>query len=359
MDLEIKEIENKERWDGFITSCTQHSFLHSWAWGELNHGLGDKVWRLGIYKNEELIAAAMVVKVHARRGNFLFVPHGPVFAQSEHGNFKSQITSNKQISNYKFQILKTVTDYFIQLGKSENTSFIRVSPLLKDTEENREIFEELGYRSAPIYMHAETTWTIDLSKSEDGLMAEMRKNTRNLVRRAKKEGVEVKSGTSDDLIKDFLKLYNETAHKHGFTPFSEKFIRAQINHFGEEGIGIYIGYYNDTPVASAIIVFYGHSAYYHHGANTTNEKYKKIPASHLVQWSAITDAKNKGKQYYNFWGIAKDEENKSHPWYGLTLFKKGFGGFRTDYLHARDYKLNYKYWLSWAVDKYRIWKRGM
>jgi lipid II:glycine glycyltransferase (peptidoglycan interpeptide bridge formation enzyme) len=35
------------------------------------------------------------------------------------------------------------------------------------------------------------------------------------------------------------------------------------------------------------------------------------------------------------------EENANHPWKGLSLFKKGFGGHEKDYLRTKDYPLNF------------------
>jgi lipid II:glycine glycyltransferase (peptidoglycan interpeptide bridge formation enzyme) len=188
----------------------------------------------------------------------------------------------------------------------------------------------------------------------------MRKNTRNLIRRAEKEDVEIISGDSCNLIDVFMKMYRETAKKHSFVPFSEKYIRGEINSFTADKHGyakIYLAKYKEVYIAGAAIVFWGHSAYYHHGASAA--LYGKIPSSYLLQWQAIKDAKKAGKKFYNFWGIAKNENDKNNPWYGLTFFKKGFGGERTDYLRAQDLPLNKKYFVNFAIEKYRLWKRGV
>jgi len=146
---EIKNITDKSTWDAFVTSQKSHTFLHSWAWGELNEKMGDKIWRLGLYDSEKLIAVALLIKVHAKRGNFLFVPHGPIIAAGRVGDS-----------------LAPLIDEFKKIGKTEGVNFIRISPLLKKTEQNQKIFKELGFRNSPIHMHAEVTWTLDLAKEE-------------------------------------------------------------------------------------------------------------------------------------------------------------------------------------------------
>lgn len=337
---EIREMDSKDIWDKFITKQKDHTFLQSWAWGDVNKSLGEKIWRLGLYKKDKIIAATSVIKVHAKKGNFIFIPHGPVIKTGELKN--------------RDKILSAFTDEFLKLAKKEEVNFVRISPLLERNSANRNLFKALGYSKAPIYMHAENSWKMNLENSEDEIMADMRKNTRNLIRRAKKDGVEIISGDSDYMIEEFLKLYKTTAKKHGFVPFSDRYIKEEVASFGGNA-KIYIAKWNDTVLSSALIVFYGNSAFYHHGANSI--EHVKVPTAYLLQWQAILDAKNSGKQFYNFWGIAEDENDKKHPWYGLTFFKKGFGGFREDYIHTQDYPLNIKYWISYILEKIILLKR--
>jgi len=46
--MEIKEINNKEDWEGFLLRCDEKTFLNSWNWGEFQKREGEKIWRLGI-----------------------------------------------------------------------------------------------------------------------------------------------------------------------------------------------------------------------------------------------------------------------------------------------------------------------
>jgi len=372
--LQCQEIKDKKTWDDFVTSQPNHTFLHSWAWGEFNEAMGDKIWRLGVYKKIGsksghaqilpkskiwpqnlassifdagylMVGSSLIIKIHARRGNFLFIPHGPLGDR---------------------EALLVLINKAKELAKREKTNFIRVSPLLEDTAENRKVFRELsfsarggpasGWRPAPIHMHAETTWTLDLTPNEDELLMGMRKTTRNLIRRAMKDGVEVKSGTREDDIEIFNNLYKETVKKHNFTPFSLEYLRSQIQTFAKsDAVTVFTAYYQNEPLASAIIVFYGNSAFYHHGASIQS----KIPAAYLLQWEAIREAKRRGHRLYNFWGIIKDDAPTRHPWQGITLFKKGFGGFQTDYLRAQDLPLSWKYWPSYIFETIRRRRRGL
>jgi lipid II:glycine glycyltransferase (peptidoglycan interpeptide bridge formation enzyme) len=338
----ISEITDKQIWDNFVTSRPNHTFLHSWAWGEFNAamaapgeprpaGRGDTIWRLGAWGGS-LVAVALVIKVHARRGTFLFVPHGPLGDKA---------------------VLPLLVDEIRELAKQEKVSFIRISPLLEDNAANKKLFSELGFRPAPIHMHAETTWTLDLTPSEDELLGNMRKTTRNLIRRAQKEGVEVRMARGEQDVELFNTLYQETVKKHHFTPFLLTYLKKQVIMMIDTQV--FTAYYRGQPLASAIIVFYGNSAFYHHGASVPS----KIPAAYLLQWEAIREAKRRGHKFYNFWGIIKEDAPKSHPWQGITLFKKGFGGFQSDYLHAQDLPLSWKYWPNWIIETFRKKRRNL
>lgn len=343
--MRVQSVINKEEWNSFTSSVTPHTFLNAWEWGVVQEREEGEVIRLGVYDNQTLVGVALVVVVRARRGTFLFIPHGPL------------ASSDRALGD----VLGALVPRLQEEARRVGASFIRVSPLCGRTQENKEAFVRLGFRAAPIYMHAENTWMLPLEGTQEELLAGMRKTTRNLIRRAEKDGVVVTREADEKAFDALSALYQQTASKHGFTPFSMRFVRSEYEAFARAGEGIdarlYTAWYNDIPLSSALVIYFGDSAYYHHGANAL--EYSKIPSSYALQWEAIKDAKAAGKKYYNFWGIAEDEDNPNHPWAGLTLFKKGFGGFRTDYLHAQDMPLSKRYLLSWIVDAIRMRRRGV
>jgi len=330
--MEVKEIFEKNVWEDFLKKCEEKTFLHSWNWGEFNMMMGDRVWRFGVYDNE-LIGVALVIKVKARRGNFLFIPHGPV------------------VSRAKALVLKTLMNKLKALAVVEKVSHIRIAPI---TESGLVVFKKFGFRNAPMFVHPELTWELDIGLNEDELLMGMRKTTRYLIKKAVKENVEI---VETNNVEEFDKLYQQTKTRQHFTPFSLNYLKNEFKAFSDDDqILVLLGKYNNEVVASGIFVFWQGIGFYHHGASSL--KYPKIPVSYLLLWETIKKAKQKGCEKFNFWGVVPDDA-KNHPWYGLSLFKKGFGGQTKEYIKTQDFVVNRKYWLSFIVEKLRKIKRGL
>lgn len=339
MAINIHEIIDRNEWEQFVVNYPQKSFLESWGWGEFNRLMGDKIFRLGIFRDQVLKGVALIVKVTAKRGNFLFCPHGPLLDWQDESSFEKLI------------------NYLKILGKDEQVSFIRISPFIINNLVNRELFKKYGFRAAPIHMHSELSWMLDITPNEEILFKNFRKTHRNLIRKAEKEGITVVQNNTVEGIKKYFEIQKDAVKKHGFVPFSEKYlINEFIGFIKDNQIVVWQANYHQEVISAALIVYYGGVGFYHHGASLL--KYKHLPASYLLQWRAIKEAKARGCKLYNFWGIVNSTDEK-HPWWGLSLFKKGFNGFEEDYLHAQDLILNWKYYITWMIETIRKKKRGL
>jgi lipid II:glycine glycyltransferase (peptidoglycan interpeptide bridge formation enzyme) len=345
MALEIREIENKQIWENFLQQEKEKTFLQSWNWGEFQKIMGNKIWRFGISgKEKELVAVSLVVKVEAKRGNFLFLPHGPII--------------KSQISNLKSQIFEIFLKKLKEIAKKEGCDFIRIAPVWKRVKENIEIFKNLGFKEAPLHVHPELTWELDITLPEEKLLMQMRKTTRYLIRQGlKNPDLKIESSQRMEDVEIFNQLYQQTVERHGFTPFSLDFLKNEVLAFlPDNQVSILLGKYKNEIVCGGIFIFWQKIAFYHHGASSL--KYPKLPASYLLMWEAIKEAKKRKCEKFNFWGIAP-KEKKNHPWKGLSLFKKGFGGSEKEYVKTQDFPLTSKYWLCYLVEKLRKIKRGL
>lgn len=346
----ILPITNREVWDNFLSTVQPNTFLHSWQWGEFQEGSGERVWRLGVYDTKplnnktteqpELIGVALVIKVRAKRGSFLFCPHGPI-----------------SIKALKHESMKALVDYLKELARKEKCGFVRFSPLMLNTPEHYKMWQDLGFRNAPTHMHPELAWILDIPPPEEQLLKNMRKTTRYSIRKAEKDGVKVTTSTNPEDLEKFWAVYGETAERQHFVSFSKEYLRKEFATFAAQNCATLIfGTYRGEIISAAFIVLTPWSAFYHHGASIP--KYTNVPASQLVQWHAILEAKRRGCEKYNFWGVVPETAVK-HPWQGLSRFKRGFGGYTEAYVHAVDLPLAWRYWLTYTIERVRKWKRHL
>lgn len=335
MAIRAEPITSKTLWERFIQQHARHAYFQSWDWGEAESQSGHAPIRTGLYSGQDLVGVAQSLYIPARRGPFLHVRHGPVLAKDT------------------ARLWRAATDALTDIARERRAWFIRISPLIGDTAQHHAMFETLSLKPSPIHaMDAEVCWVLDITAPEEEILSAMRKSTRYEVKRAQKMDVKIEETTDPAGLDAFFSLYTQTSKRHGFVPHAG--IRREFEVFAAEDNAVILnGYFQDTLVASAVVVYYGDQAIYRHGASILS----KAPVSHAIQWRSIQRAKKRGKKRYNFWGIA-DTDKKSHPWKGITVFKKGFGGEEVRYIHAHDLPLTLLYAIPKTIETVRRIKKG-
>ena len=343
-DFKVSEMSQESAWESFISGCSQKTFLQSWSWGNFNEKMGEKTWKLGVFKGPELKAVSLAVLVNAKRGKFILVPHGPVMKDKE---------------REKEKILKALISDLKNKGKENKAVFIRISPITERSGENEAAFKKAGLREAPIHAHPESSWKLGISPSEEEIMAKMRKTTRYLVRQAlKNKDIGIKRSEDVKDLEKFNQLYLKVVEKQRFVPFSYRYLNEEFQSFLQKGqISLFFAEYKGKPAASAFVIFWSGMGFYHHAALLP--EFHKLPLAYLLQWEAIKEAKRRNCFLYDFWGYADPAKTPNHPWAGPTLFKMGFGGSAHFYVRTKDFPLSKKYWLTWAFEKLRKAKRGL
>jgi lipid II:glycine glycyltransferase (peptidoglycan interpeptide bridge formation enzyme) len=344
--MEIREVQDKNIWESFLSGCKDKTFLQSWNWGEFQKMMGNKIWRLGVYDKGELLSVCLIILVKAKRGRFLLVQHGP--------NIKEERVESKK------QVLKILLDELKNKRRKETVDFIRIAPLLQRSEENNKIFRNLGFKESPMHASAyEATWKLDITSSEEELLKSMRKTTRYLIRQAQKDAdIETFRRWSINDVNIFYQIHQEVVKIQKFTPFSLEYLKSEFSAFlSDSQASLFFGEYKGQIIAAAFVVFWSNIGFYHHAALLP--KYHKIPIAYLLQWEAIKEAKRRNCILYDFWGYVNPKENPNHPWAGPTLFKMGFGGRPYKYLKTQDLPLSKKYWLIYLFEKLRKTKRGL
>ncbi len=355
--MEISLTHNPHEWDEFIASQPWKPFLQSWTMGDVYADIGQKPIRLTANDTHGIRAVCFGHIVPARRGKHISVPYGPLIDESLSETEATHITT-MLVSELKKQALKN------------GCSFVRLSPFWPQGRHSQAL-SALGTVESPLHLHAEHVWYLPLQnssgprKTEAELQTGMRKTTRNLIRRAEKDGVTIDA--SSDPVSDlpqFLTLHDETRKRHGFTAYTNTFFESQIKRFSKrKECTLYLAKYQGKTIAASIHMHAFGETSYHHGASSN--EYQKIPASYLLQWTAIRDALKRDDRIYSFWGIAPLDDTGyvasalgKHPFGGVTLFKTGFGGLVLNLVHCKDAPVSNSYWLTYAFEQYRKYRRG-
>ncbi len=323
--ITLKSIDTQADWDTFLASHPESNFLQSWQWGQFHAALKKPVYRQGFYQADRLVGVMLSVVEPARRGRYLTVPGGPIINWHD----KAVVTA----------FVKAVSSQ----ARIEKCVFVRVRPQLLSDDFSRQLFAGLGFRSAPIHMHAELTHQLDITRPEDELLAGLRKGTRYELKKAGKEGIVVTTSSDPADIPAFYDIQIDTSKRQGFVPFSLSFLLTQFKTLAAADQALlFTASLDGQLLAQAFIIMQGQEAVYHYGAST--DAGRKHPGAYLIQWEAIKEAKRRGLTRYNFWGVAPPDKPQ-HGFAGVSIFKRGFGGGDIQYLHAHDLVINRPHYL--------------
>jgi lipid II:glycine glycyltransferase (peptidoglycan interpeptide bridge formation enzyme) len=156
------------------------------------------------------------------------------------------------------------------------------------------------------------TLILDLTQSEDDLMAAMSRTTRSNVRKNLKGGLEFRKVASEAELDQILAIYRETASRAGFGIHSDGYYRDIWRFLGEDS-PIIAAFDGDQAVAFVWIAKSAGTAFELYGGVT--EAGQKARANYGVKWAAFTAMKAEGCTRYDLNGLLND---------GISDFKKQF-----------------------------------
>lgn len=202
------------------------------------------------------------------------------------------------------------------------------------------------------------TWILDLTQPESEILNNIESRKTRYYRNYPKKGITIKTSNDPKDIKILTKLLKSLGEKDNFIPQNEPHLKNQLK---SKFATLYIAYLDQTPnsnptkttdqtnsitpssnpqtpIAAALIYDDETTRYYAHAAS--DQTYKNLSAGTILIIQMILDAKNAHKTTFDFWGIAPENADHAHPWYGFSLYKKSFGGQQKTY--AGTYDIIYK-----------------
>lgn len=213
---------------------------------------------------------------------------------------------------------------FITEAKKSDVTFVRIEPaVLSDAEVKKFNLKPVDKTSLLSGQASpKCTRVLDLTKTEEELLAEMKSKTRYNIRLAEKKDVVVKRLDNEDILFEMLTATSEK--NTGFFPHEKNYYTKLIKDLGKNDVAhIYVAEHEGDFLAAILVTFYGKVATYLHGGQS--DKKKNLMAPYLCQWTAIKEARDRGCAVYDFWGVAESDD-PTDAWAGISRFKEGFGG---------------------------------
>lgn len=283
------------------------SILQSWAWGQFQEALGQKVRR---FSGDDFVCQAIETELPLGK-KYFYCPRGPL------GNVESALIDLKRLEE----------DRAVIFARIEPLQSVKLPHAVKDVQPN-------------------TDWVLDLEKSEEELLIGMKPKTRYNINLASRRGVVVREGNQSDLM-TLWKLLLESGGRYGFKLHPQNYYWKMWDHLSPRFLKILIAEYKEQPLAGMLLTLYGDTADYLHGGS--GPKMKEAMAPYILHWEAIRASKQLGFKQYDFGGVSPVGDER-HAWAGISRFKKGFGGFEVAYPGSFD--------LIFSPIWYNVYKQG-
>jgi lipid II:glycine glycyltransferase (peptidoglycan interpeptide bridge formation enzyme) len=314
-----------EQWDSFVAAQPRAHFLQQSAWGELKRAYGWQDARVALADDSDhIVAGAQLLfrRLPLRLGTMAYLAMGPYLTDSRHES----------------DLWRAID----QCAKHHRAAFLKWEPGIYRADESQPDFTKLGFKPSPQTVQPPSTILIDISGSEDEILARMNQGTRRKIRQSLKEGVRYYEGSREDIAK-FNAMMQTTGSRNTFGVHEPGYYQMAYDLFVPKGDAALILAEHEGDKLAGIMVFAkGDTAWYVYGASSDVKR--NLMASYGVQWEAIQWAKARGCTTYDLWGIPDADEatleaqfqNRADGLWGVYGFKRGWGGHVTRSLAAWD-----------------------
>jgi peptidoglycan pentaglycine glycine transferase (the first glycine) len=303
-------------WQAFLATTDAGDFLHDWAWAEVARYDGQSQRRYVLEEDGAIVAIVAAQERALWRGRtFWYVPHGPVL---DYGNAAAGAR------------LRALTIGLREVARRHRAIAVKLEPRLESGVARLAAFTGRGLRHTAETLQVGQTRIVELA-DDDALLAAFDKDTRYSVRRAEREGVVVETAEDADdtaAIDALHGLVEETQRRAGFPMPSRERYRVAWRALAGAGRAVILEARREGELlASGMVVIEGDRSFYLFSGSRREERGEpKRYASYALQWAMMRLARERGVRLHDLWGVAPAGVGPDHPWHGVGLFKKGFGG---------------------------------
>lgn len=294
-------------WDGFVREQGGHP-LQLWGWGELKAAHNWQAHRVQV-KDKEIIGGAQILTrpIPMIGKTIAYIPRGPVGEKSD--------------------------DILAALAEYARTKLSAIVLTIEPHWQNAKFPK--GWRHSSHHVLLSRTLILDLTKTEDELLADIPRKRRYDIRKSTESVYAIREAKGAEDIDKCLELYHHTAERAGFALHSDQYYRDITEKLGSGSRLFAVWNEAGEPLAMTWLAVTPTVAFELYGG--INEEGTHLRANFALKWHCITEMKREGVREYDFNGLLND---------GISTFKRNFASHENELVGSWDYPLSpfYYFW---------------
>jgi lipid II:glycine glycyltransferase (peptidoglycan interpeptide bridge formation enzyme) len=312
-------------WDGWLRDSPGGGHvLQSYEWGEFKRRLGWRPIRLVLERDGAVVGLAQ----------FLAYDTGPFVPGA-----LWYCTKGPWLPWDDEEAVRTFFEGVREVARREGAHTVKIEPdVLEEQKDIKTLLGEIGFRKARYDLNLKTTLVVDLSLSEEELLARMKSKTRYNARLAARKGVEVVEPEFEEGWATFYEWMKATSERKEDYVLrrSRDYLHGVMRSMHDAGQGrLFFAEHEGTPLAGMYVFTFGEKYWYMYGASSDEKR--NLKPNYVLQWEVMRWAKQRGLTHYDMVGVPKPEElNESSSLWNVYKFKEGFGGELVDSLGCFD-----------------------
>ncbi len=377
--MKFKELTEQE-FSNFLDKHPLRNFLQTPNIAHMRKEAGRNIYYVGVEEDEKLIAASFITskKTHFGQQEF-YAPRGLLVDYKDKKTLEFFVENLKEYIKAKKGYILRIDPYYIKQQRDINGDIVEGGIDNRSAIKN---LEDLGFQKSKTPEQVTWSFVLDLDKSEEELLKNMRSFTRRNINKAIKNKIVVRDAKYDELnlVKELL---DSTCERKHFANRDLKYFQDMYKNFKEENLIKFViaelntdimleelnqeqeetkkiiekmkqqnskaekikkhqdnlekmnkqteeiktlqkEYGKIIPASTGVFITYGDDVLYLFGGN--RKEFMHFGTPYIIQWEMIKYGLKNNFKRYNFYGISGNFD-KNDKDYGIYDFKKGFTGY--------------------------------
>jgi len=230
-------------WDAFVSAHPRAHLLQTSAWGELKAAFGWRSLRVAVQDDAGRLCAGVQIllrRLPLRLGWLAYAPYGPLVDWSDAAQVKALLAAVDAAA------------------KRHGAAFPKIEPGYGLDAD----LAAWGFRLSPQTVQPPRTYMLDISGTEEAILARMNQGTRRNIRKSAKYEVAIREGTRAD-VASFNALMRETGERDAFGVHAPEYYALAYDLFVPRGQAVLLlGSHGGRDLAGVMVFALGGSAWY-------------------------------------------------------------------------------------------------